>query len=208
MSDSTAEDALGTRERMMFATLRVLSEHGYAGLSIQRIADEADLSKSSFYHFFDGKDDLLLAFLDFMLDRFGLPLERNLDDDPMRNLDVHLAFAIEGATGDFAIPIEDFDPGSGRPYVELRSQATYDDDYRTRFTDIDGNVHDRLVDVIERGIDQGVFRDVDVHQTVELLMTVMLGTLFRRATSDQVDVDAVRAELDTVLESHLYADDT
>lgn len=207
MSDSTTDDAPDTRERMMLATLRVLGDHGYAGLSIQRIADEADLSKSSFYHFFDDKDDLLLSFLDFMLARYGLPIEQQPGDDPKRELDAYLAFALDGVTGDVVIPLDDFDPGSGRPYVALRSQATFDDDYRGRFTDIDGNIHDRLGDVIERGIDQGVFRDVDVHATTELLMSVMLGSLFRRATSDQVDADAVRAQLDTVLETHLYADD-
>ena len=48
--------------------------------------------------------------------------------------------------------------------------------------------------------------DVDVHATTELLVSVMLGSLFRRATGDQVDVDGVRDELDTVLESHRYAE--
>jgi AcrR family transcriptional regulator len=207
MSDTPAIEDFDTRERMLLATLRVLSEHGYAGLSIQRIADEADLSKSSFYHFFDDKDDLLLAFLDFMLGQYGLPFDEADLDDPVDALDQYLDFALHGATGDLAFPIEDFDPGSGRPYVELRAQAAHDDDYRERFTTIDGNVHDRLADTIQDGIDQGVFRDVDVHATAELLVTVMLGGLFRRATSDRVDVDAVRTELDRLLEARLYADD-
>jgi|AntRauTorcE11898_2_1112593.scaffolds.fasta_scaffold00342_10 AcrR family transcriptional regulator len=206
MSDSTGED-LDTRERMMFATLTVLQEHGYGGLSIKRIADEAGLSKSSFYHFFDDKDDLLLSFLDFMLGQYGLPFDEADADGPADALDQYLDFALHGVTGDLEFPLDGFDPGSGRPYVELRAQAAHDDDYRERFTAIDGTVHDRLADTIQAGIDAGIFRDVDVHATAELLTTIMLGGLFRRATSDRADVDAVRAELDHLLEAHLYADD-
>lgn len=207
MNDSTTDDAPDTRERMMLATLRVLGDHGYAGLSIQRIADEADLSKSSFYHFFDDKDDLLLSFLDFMVQRFQLPLADAIGEDPITDLWRHLEFALEGLTPDDApIPTDTFDAGSGRPYVELRAQGAHDDAYRDRFTAIDDTLHDRLVGILEDGIDDGVFRDVDAHATVELLLTVMMGALFRRATADSVDTDAVRDELETYLETALYTD--
>jgi AcrR family transcriptional regulator len=204
MSDSRNPD---TRERMMFATLRVLDEHGYAGLSIQRIADEADLSKSSFYHFFDGKDDLLLAFLDFMVEQFQKPLNESFGDDAVSDLWTHLDFALSGVTGDVTPPVDGFDPGSGKPYVEVRSQAVHDDDYRARFTDIDDTMKARLQTIIDNGIEDGVFRDVDPDATAELVLTLMMGALFRRATADAIDTDAVRDELETVLETHLYTDD-
>ena len=196
-----------TRERIMVACLRVLDTHGYAGLSIGRIADEADLSKSSVYHFFDDRDDLLVSFLDYMLDRFVGPLDESFGDDPEADLWVHLDFALFGVTGDIVPPTPGgFEPGSGEPFVELRSQAVHDETYRRRFTTIDENLQARLAGIIRDGIEDGTFRAVDPEATAELLLTVMLGGLFRRATADGVDTDAVRREVERVVEATLLAD--
>lgn len=206
MDEPFDSEPTDTRERMMLGTLRVLERHGYAGLSIKRIADEADLSKSSVYHFFDDKDDLLLSFLDYMLEYFQLPLKGDFGSDPLEELWLHLDFALYGATGDFPMPPDGFDLDSGTPYVELRSQAAHDEDYRARFTNIDTTLRDRLITIIETGTKQGIFREVDATQTAELVLTVMMGALFRRATADAIDIDAIKDELETVLEATLLAD--
>lgn len=194
-----------TRERIMQATFETIQEYGFAGLSIQRIAEKADLSKSSFYHFFDDKDDLLLAFLDAMLEQFGVPLSAaGAEEDPESSLWAYVDFALYGLGGESLPPVSgEVDIASGRPYVELRSQGTYDEDYRDRFTDIDSTMHSQLTRIIERGIDRGVFREVDPERTAEFLLTVMLGGLFRRATADGVDADAIRAELEAVVQIRL-----
>lgn len=202
-----AGEPANTRERIMQATFETIQEYGFAGLSIQRIAKNADLSKSSFYHFFENKDDLLLAFLDTMLEQFGGPISNSEDEtEPLDVLWAHLDFALGGLDGDSLPPVGgEVDVQSGRPYVELRSQGTYDEQYRERFTEMDASMRERLATVIERGIAEGQFRDVDADQTAEFVLTVMLGGLFRRATADGVDVEAVRDELETFLEARLLA---
>jgi AcrR family transcriptional regulator len=211
MTDHSPDDSpfvgepADTRERIMQATFETIQEYGFAGLSIQRIAEKADLSKSSFYHFFDDKDDLLLAFLDAMLEQFGVPLSAaGAEEDPQASLWAYVDFALYGLGGESVAPVSGkVDIASGRPYVELRSQGTYDEDYRERFTEIDTSMRSQLTRVIERGIDRGVFRDVDPERTAEFLLTVMLGGLFRRATADGVDADAIRAELEAVVQVRL-----
>ncbi|MCU4719454.1 TetR/AcrR family transcriptional regulator [Halapricum hydrolyticum] len=190
-----------TRGRIMQATFETIQENGFAGLSIQRIASRADLSKSSVYHFFEDKDDLLLAFLDEMLGQFGGPLE-GLEDDaaPLDVLWAYIDFGLYGVTDESIPPVERMEIQPGRPYVELRSQGTYSEEYRDRFTEMDGLMRDRLTNVLERGIREGTFRDVDPERTAEFLLTVLLGGLFRRATADDVDIDAVRREVEAIIE--------
>lgn len=199
-----AGEPTDTRERIMQATFETIQENGFAGLSIQRIASKADLSKSSAYHFFEDKDDLLLAFLDEMLGQFGSPLEW-VDDDapPLDVLWAYIDFGLYGLTDESVPPVDGMDVRPGRPYVELRSQGTYSQDYRDRFTEIDASMRDRLTSVLERGIREGAFREVDPEQTAEFLLTVLLGGLFRRATADGVDVDAVRTEIEAVIDARL-----
>jgi AcrR family transcriptional regulator len=206
-----AGDPADTREAILRATFRVLQEHGFAGLSIQRIVDEADLSKSSIYHFFEDKDDLMLSALDAMLEWFGPPLEDDVWENPEEALWAHLDFALQGVGGEGLPPVErpatdDADRASGRPYVELRSQAVHDETYRERFTDIDASLRDRLASIVRAGIDRGDFSEVDPEATAEFFLTVMLGGLFRRSTTDGFDVEPVRDELERVVESRLLAD--
>jgi AcrR family transcriptional regulator len=52
------------RLRIIAAMLRVLPEHGYAGLTIAHITREAGVSRAAFYHQFASKEDCFLAALD------------------------------------------------------------------------------------------------------------------------------------------------
>lgn len=194
-----------THERIMQATFETVQEYGFAGLSIQRIAENADLSKSSFYHFFDDKDDLLLSFLDEMLSQYGGPL-KGIENraEPLDVLWAYVDFGLYGLADESLPPVEgEVDLQSGRPYVELRSQGTYDETYRSRFTEMDDSMRERLASVIEQGVEEGRFREVDADRTAEFLVTVMLGGLFRRATADGIDADAVRSEIDDIVQDRL-----
>lgn len=49
------------RESFLLAATRLINELGYRGASVQRIASELNVTKGSFYHHLDAKDDLLIA---------------------------------------------------------------------------------------------------------------------------------------------------
>ncbi|WP_077228534.1 TetR/AcrR family transcriptional regulator [Sphingomonas hengshuiensis] len=49
------------REAFLLAATRLINELGYRGASVQRIASELNVTKGSFYHHLDAKDDLVAA---------------------------------------------------------------------------------------------------------------------------------------------------
>src|SRR3546814_10036052 len=49
------------REQFLRAATRLINELGYRGASVQRIASELNVTKGSFYHHLDAKDDLAPA---------------------------------------------------------------------------------------------------------------------------------------------------
>lgn len=51
----------GGREAFLLAATRLINELGYRGASVQRIASELNVTKGSFYHHLDAKDDLVVA---------------------------------------------------------------------------------------------------------------------------------------------------
>ncbi|KTT70563.1 TetR/AcrR family transcriptional regulator [Sphingomonas endophytica] len=55
------EDSVPGREAFLLAATRLINELGYRGASVQRIASELNVTKGSFYHHLDAKDDLVVA---------------------------------------------------------------------------------------------------------------------------------------------------
>jgi len=49
------------REAFLLAATRLINELGYRGASVQRIASELNVTKGSFYHHLDAKDELVIA---------------------------------------------------------------------------------------------------------------------------------------------------
>jgi AcrR family transcriptional regulator len=49
------------RAAFLLAATRLINERGYRGASVQRIASELNVTKGSFYHHLDAKDDLVIA---------------------------------------------------------------------------------------------------------------------------------------------------
>lgn len=53
-----------TKTRLIDTMLSLMWQHGYAGVSVDRVCKAAGVNKGSFYHFFPSKEDLALAALD------------------------------------------------------------------------------------------------------------------------------------------------
>lgn len=195
---SFLEDPQGTREEIMNATYYALCEHGYADLTIQRIGEHFEKSKSLLYHHYEGKDALLLDFLAFMLEEVEQSIPETIDEDA----DAHLAAVLDRV---FLDEGSDRDREFERAMVELRAQAAHDARYREYFTEHDRFFRGRLVEVIGAGVDAGTFRDVDPDRVASFLMAVFDGVHTHRATSEADVARAIRDELDRYIEATLVA---
>jgi AcrR family transcriptional regulator len=189
-----------TREAIMQATYDALAKHGYTDLTIQRIGDEFDKSKSLLYHHYDSKDALLIDFLGFMLEEMA-------DDVPFEeqpNAHQQLVFAYDHVFGNLLSADR---RAFIRAVVELRAQGAHDDAFREQFTANEAFLRSRLVEIIERGIDEGIFRAVDPDRVADMLLTVIDGAFIRHTTVEDADLDAVHEELEEYLRLRLLADD-
>ncbi len=188
-----------TREEILAAAYRALCTHGYAELTMERIGEEFEKSVSLVYHHYDGKDDLLLACLEFMLENYRSDAGCDPPSDPRE--------AMEDLCD--RISLVDAPPEAQRfvrALVELRGQAPHNTAYREYFTRSDRFFQERIETIIEAGIDDGVFRDVDPERTAEMLHTVLSGAFFRYATAEETEwIDDVREELRAYNRRTLYA---
>lgn len=59
--DLDRDETASGREHFLRAATRLINELGYRGASVQKIASELNVTKGSFYHHLDAKDDLVIA---------------------------------------------------------------------------------------------------------------------------------------------------
>lgn len=189
-----AED---THTELMAATYAALQNHGYADLTMQRIGEEFPKSKSLVYQHYDGKDDLLVAFLEHMLDALRDDLRTDERLDPPARLrgilDRLLPQSVPEETASFH-----------RALTALRGQATHDSAFRSRFTETDRLVRGYVTDAIRDGVVDGTFDPVDPDRVAAFVTTTTQGAMLNRATTDDaVDAADLRADLDDYLASRL-----
>ena len=72
------------RKRILDAALKVFSQHGYRGATLDQIADGAGLSKPNILYYFAGKEDIHVTLLNDLMDTWLAPM-RQIDPqgDPM-----------------------------------------------------------------------------------------------------------------------------
>src|SRR6056297_754308 len=128
MSDETIDD-------LMEATYCALCKHGYAELTMQDIAAESTKSKGTLHYHFEGKQDLLESFLEFLLDRFEERTETIPGETPAEQLHEFLDELLTPADEDSA---EEFRTA----ILEIKAQSPYNEAYREKLSGFDAALRD------------------------------------------------------------------
>ncbi|WP_435125586.1 TetR family transcriptional regulator C-terminal domain-containing protein [Halobaculum sp. D14] len=176
MSDSSeTSPESDVDEEIMEATYRALCEYGYADLTVKRIAEEYGKSTAAIHYHYDTKDDLLAAFLDYLLDRFVDTVHGVDVTDPDERLDLLLDRLLLDHVDrrDFLVAM-----------LEMRAQAPHNEQFDAQFEANEEYIRYMLRTVISDGIDRGAFADVDAEHAARSLMTIVDGARTRAALLD------------------------
>jgi len=195
MSESDGET--DTKAAMMEATYRALCQHGYSNTSISKIASEFDKSKSLLYYHYEDKEELLEDFLHYLLDQLEADLQ---------SIDAETAHEELLSIVDRLLP-EDVDEDQmrfRRAILELRAQAPYHETYHDQFVRSDELILSTLVEVIERGIDDGEFRPVNSREVADFVYSLTYGAMERGVPLENPDViDSTREAVESYLDERL-----
>ncbi|PAU83040.1 TetR family transcriptional regulator [Halorubrum salipaludis] len=175
MAEPSGRTFSETDEEIMGATYRALREHGYADLTIKRIAAEYGKSTAAIHYHYDTKEELLAAFLDYILNRFVASVREVETTDPEERLTILL---------DRLLVAPQENPDLSVALLEMRSQAPYNEAFAERFRQNDEYVRYLVKAVINHGIDEGVFADVDADRVTRSLMTIVDGARTRSVVFD------------------------
>jgi AcrR family transcriptional regulator len=171
-----AEQVERNREVVLAAARRVFLDKGYAGASLEAIAEEAGFSKGVVYSQFGSKPDLFLALLERRIDERARHNERIIDGmgsgDGVREL--------LRAAGRDAVA----ESGWARVLVEFRALAARDPDLNRRYADAHARTVDEFASVLAGLYERdGLEPAVPIRSMAELIMAVGTGIALERAAN-------------------------
>lgn len=174
-----------SKEEIMEATYKALSEHGYADLSIKDISERMDKGKSAIYYYYDDKDELINAFLDYLIRQLK---EEIGEIDRSKNTVYEVI--------DLLLDVEDEEMWNlHKALFELRIQSSYNEEIKEKFEELDRVVKKKLFEGFEE------LESIERPEIfAELLLSATTGTIDRNITfDDQDEVNRIREQLKQII---------
>lgn len=168
-------DQPSAADEIMDGVYRALRAHGYADVTMQDIADECSKSKSLLHYHYDTKEDLLVAFLDYVITDSEARIRAHADNPPAERL--------AGFVGWFVFEADAADREAFHiALLELRTQGPFNERIREQLVRSDRLLRGTVADILESGIEAGTFREVDVEETAALIVATLDGARTRQIT--------------------------
>ena len=148
-----------SRDTFLLAATRLINSRGYRGASVDKISASLNVTKGSFYHHIDAKDDLVVACFDrtFEVMRRVQRLAMALPGDQWRRLSSAAAALAEYQLSDYG-PLLRVSALSALPEPIRGEQVAHSD-----------RVSDRFASMISDGIAEGSIRPVDPAIAAQML---------------------------------------
>lgn len=158
-----------TTTEIMQSVQRALFKHGYADLTMQRIADESSVTTAAIHYHFDTKEALLNAFLDHLIEGFEETLVCE-SGDPQKRLSEFLRSV-------FAVAQQEADESTNSEFpialMALKAQAPFHETYRQRLIELDLRMQEHIASIIRDGIEADQFDEADPEILARHVVTVI-----------------------------------
>jgi len=157
-----------TQRKLLQAAADEIAIFGYDGANINRISEAAGYAKGTIYNYFSSKRELMVALIDQTgIEHYEFIKERvEREQDPVRRLE---CFFEAGS-----IYVEQ---NLARGRVMIGAVYGHDEEFKLHTYQAYLPFFQFVAqDILALGIAQGVFQEMDVVSTANLLMTIYLGT--------------------------------
>ena len=165
-----------TRLSICQAARRLMAKHGYQGTSMQRVADEVDLSQSAVMYHYPAKLDLFRGVLAIMTDE-NQELAAEREDPSLDGLqrlynyfDVNYEWGVEAKY-------------NAQIMTCLFQFATYDPDFRKLYTDVLTAARGKVAACVHAGVREGLFVTDDPDRDAQVLHDSLLGMILTSVTT-------------------------
>lgn len=201
---STVEDERWTETEVeiLEATFDALCSHGYADLTLRKIAAEFEKSRSLIYYHYRTKEELFAALVMYLIDQYEERMALADVEDPVARLNRYVETALFGPDD------PDFDHWAFHTaLLEFRVQADHNEAIRPAIEESYTRVLDIVVAIIEDGIESGAFREVDPTTAAKLIVGIVdAARTLKIVGVDETAPQTFHEAIDEFVLPRLYAD--
>tara|TARA_Y100001970_G_C14087314_1_gene778046 strand:+ start:92 stop:685 length:594 start_codon:yes stop_codon:yes gene_type:complete len=169
MSDIKSKD--NAKIQILDAAMHVFVKSGYNKTTMDDIVNHSGLSKGAIYHYYNSKKDLFLSLIDYWENYFfkniiDKDLTSSSADDLLREITNDVIRTFKTKKHVFLAELE------------FWSLSNHDIDIRKRTTSLYVKLIDLFKSVIKKGIDEGIFKKVDLDVASLSVMTSLQGVIW------------------------------
>ncbi len=159
-----------TRSKIIESAIKLFSSRGFNTASVDDICADAGISKGAFYHHFESKQALFLALLDGWLKIIDNAIEASKDKSaPETFMQMTEAFPYIFETAGNHLPM----------YMEFWLQASRDEEIWQATVAPYRRYHKYFAALIQKGIDEGSFVEVNPDIAARLIVSTAMGLLLQ-----------------------------
>lgn len=164
-----------SREKLICATIELMSSRGFESMGINSILEAADVSKSNFYYHFKSKEELCLAALEAMSDHFFA----NMIDPILLDIKLSPKKRLHKLIDLFKQKMLEAECSGGCAFVNLSAETSdFHPAFRERITRHYTDYAKRIASCYEEGVQKGEFTNkIQPMQAAQMLMSLMNGTM-------------------------------
>lgn len=164
--DARLEDAqAGSRETFLTAATRLVNQRGYRGASVEKISEQLNVTKGSFYHHNDAKDDLVVA----CFQRSFGTMRRAQSSALALNGDYWLKISSAAAS------LAEYQLSERGPLLRTSALSALPEPMRHNMVEQSNRVSERFAAMISDGVAQGSVRAVDPYIAAQMLNATLNG---------------------------------
>jgi AcrR family transcriptional regulator len=169
------------RDTFLKAATRLINQRGYRGASVEKISAQLNVTKGSFYHHNEAKDDLVIACFERSFD-----IIKRVQSAAMQEPGTHWRRLCSAATALVAFQMSD-----GGPLLRTSAISALPETIRQDMLNRWGRSSDRFSAMISDGIAEGSVRPVDPVIAAHLLNATLNAAASMRLQKDVSRDDAV-----------------
>lgn len=177
-----------SKQAILNAAEGILNRSGYAGLSMRELSRESGLAKSTLYHYFEDKHQIYLSVVERDMVEFQDRIVASVDTE---------GNAAQRLSSMIAVYFNLLDEHGLIALHALRRSGELECQLGDLFQRHRTKVMKPLIDLIQQGIDEGLFRPVNPELTVMTVFGMVNGFLAQRMLLGDkfVNYDASKEEL-------------
>jgi AcrR family transcriptional regulator len=170
------------RDTFLKAATRLINQTGYRGASVEKISAQLNVTKGSFYHHNEAKDDLVVACFDRSFD-----IMTRLQSAAMREPGTQWQKLCSAAAA-----LVEFQVSDGGPLLRTSAISALPENIRQDMLAQWSRVSDRFSAMISDGIAEGSIRPIDAVIAAQLLNATLNASASMRINRDAVRTHAAR----------------